>query len=312
MERYDEWVNDAEHEAARQITGWWRQLDNPDEVARELITRIREEVPALVDPERFNAERRPLEILETILRDRRPEGGREAYTRLVRRIVEDARTGEQLPLRPWTAQVGDAMFRANTVVVEARTVSEACGLALEAANNNADGWKEGGEPSDSFIDAISPGRNVDPWESGWENVPNNYTQDHVMGDGDDDPGPGTPTAPPAKSPRTPPNDEGERAGAPDTRDDPGAQRAGGRRRPRSRARLVERSHQHRPRSRAHARPGQVAHARQVPHRRRVARRDPHHRRRARRRGPRLAPRRVRRVRAPAPETLSAGHPQHGS
>ena len=85
MDAYDEQVADAEHEAVRQIINWWRNL-RPEATA-ELVTRIREELPALVDPERFDANRDPFESLETILRDRRPEGGRDAYTRILRRLA---------------------------------------------------------------------------------------------------------------------------------------------------------------------------------------------------------------------------------
>ena len=183
---------------------------------RELVQRIREELPALVGPERFDSQRSPLDILETIIRDRRPEGGREAYTRIVRRIVDDARAGEQLPVRPWTVQVGDAGFRSNTVTVEARTVDEACTLALEKANTDPEGWKNVGDPSDSFIDAIAPGRDMDPWTDGWKNVPRKFSQDFVLGGGtpeDDDerPTPDAETAARPKTARTPANDEREHA-----------------------------------------------------------------------------------------------------
>ena len=188
MDRYDERVGDAEHEAARELIDWWRERPNPDEVARELVTRIREELPGLVDPGRFDERRTPLEILETVIRDQRPEGGRDAYNRIVRRLVDDARVGEPLPVRPWTVQVGDAGFRSNTVGVEARTVDEACRLALEKANADPSGWKNVGDPSDSFIDAIASGRDVDPWNEGWKNVPRKFSQDFVLGGGtvDDD------------------------------------------------------------------------------------------------------------------------------
>ena len=211
MERYDERVGDAEHEAARELIYWWRERPNPDEVARELVTRICEELPALVDPERFDERHTPLEILETVIRDRRPEGGRDAYNRIMRRLVDDARAGETQPVRPWTVQVGDAGFRANTVSVEARTVDEACQLALEKANTDPDGWRNVGDPSDSFIDAISPGRDVDPWQDGWKRVPHKYSQDFVLGGGSagDDGG----DAPPRAEPHP------KRAAATDTGDD---------------------------------------------------------------------------------------------
>ena len=87
-------------------------------------------------------------------------------------------------MRPWTVQVGDAGFRSNTVEVEARTVIEACRLAMEKANTEPDGWENVGDPSDSFIDAISPGRDVDPWaDDGWQNVPHEFSQDFVLGGG---------------------------------------------------------------------------------------------------------------------------------
>lgn len=221
MDAYDEQVADAEHEAVRQIINWWRNLR--PEATSALVTRIREELPALVDPERFDANRDPFEILETILRDRRPEGGRDAYTRILRRLLDDAGAGEQLPVRPWSVQVGDAGFRSNTVGVEARTIEQACLLAREKANDDPDGWKNVGVPSDSFIDAISAGRNVDPWQDGWENVPRKFSQDFVLGGGtpgedDERPAPDAETSARSKKTTTPANDAPDRA-RPETDDD---------------------------------------------------------------------------------------------
>ena len=82
-------------------------------------------------------------------------------------------TGETIPAldettaagprtRPWTVQCSYAAYYANTVVVEAVSPMEACALAIEAANES-DGWKSLDHCGPTFVDALSPGQDADPW-----------------------------------------------------------------------------------------------------------------------------------------------------
>ena len=206
-------------------------------------------------------------------------------------------------------QVGDAGFRSNTVTVEARPVDEACTLALEKANTDPEGWKNVGDPSDSFIDAIAPGRDVDPWTDGWKNVPAQVQpglrprRRHARGRRRT-PGSGTrKTAARPKTARTPANDEREHAArangsperaAPATDDDAAAPERvwsnGKTTIDLDLVRMLDRGESHMP-GEFHT----VVAWHGATHTTAV---------RPRRRGPRLAPRSVRRVRAAPPDALT--------
>ena len=180
---YDEKVCEAEREAADRILFWWREHDNANEIVGELIERIRDEAPDAVGPGQLASDPDNIEVLGQILRDEGGNGARAAYVKIVNELVEDARMGRKRPVRAWTVQVGNAGFQANTVVVEARTIEEACSLAIRKAEDDTDGWVSVDDVSQSFIDAIGLGRSADPWSGeGWRDVPEGFTQDCVLGD----------------------------------------------------------------------------------------------------------------------------------
>ena len=66
--------------------------------------------------------------------------------------------------RPWTVQVGYNAHHCNTVTVEADTLEEALKKAIEAANEDAAGWRSTDHCSNSFVDAVCEGADADPWD----------------------------------------------------------------------------------------------------------------------------------------------------
>lgn len=73
-------------------------------------------------------------------------------------------------LRPWTVQCSYADHYSNTVVVEAATPEQACALGIEAANGS-DRWKSLDWCGPTFVDALAPGDDVDPWDRHGSRVP---------------------------------------------------------------------------------------------------------------------------------------------
>ena len=65
--------------------------------------------------------------------------------------------------RHFTIQCSYSSHHANTVTVEADTLEEALEKAIEAANQNPDGWRSTDHVTDSFIDAVCEGADRDPW-----------------------------------------------------------------------------------------------------------------------------------------------------
>ena len=56
--------------------------------------------------------------------------------------------------RLWTVQVGYNAHHCNTVTVEADTLDDALEKAIEAANEDAAGWRSTDDCSDSFVDTV--------------------------------------------------------------------------------------------------------------------------------------------------------------
>ena len=56
--------------------------------------------------------------------------------------------------RHFTVQCSYSSHHANTVTVEADTLEEALEKAIEAANEDPDGWRSTDHVTDSFIDAV--------------------------------------------------------------------------------------------------------------------------------------------------------------
>lgn len=84
--------------------------------------------------------------------------------------------GDRAP-RPWTVQCSYPDYYTNTVVVEATTAEEACEQAIEAANGS-DGWKSLDWCGPTFVDALAPSEDVDPWDRHGSRtpVPDAYTE----------------------------------------------------------------------------------------------------------------------------------------
>ena len=78
--------------------------------------------------------------------------------------------------RHFTIQCSYSSHHANTVTVEADTLEEALEKALEAANQNPDGWRSTDHVTDSFVDAVCQGADRDPWGEGALPVPERFTE----------------------------------------------------------------------------------------------------------------------------------------
>ena len=78
--------------------------------------------------------------------------------------------------RHFTVQAGYSSHHANTVTVEADTLEEALEKALEAANEDPDGWRSTDHVSDTVIDAVCEGADCDPWGEGALPVPDRFTE----------------------------------------------------------------------------------------------------------------------------------------
>ena len=72
--------------------------------------------------------------------------------------------------------LGYSSHHANTVTVEADTLEEALEKAIEAANEDPDGWRSTDHVSDTFIDAVCEGADRDPWGEGALPVPDRFTE----------------------------------------------------------------------------------------------------------------------------------------
>ena len=78
--------------------------------------------------------------------------------------------------RHFTIQCSYSSHHANTVTVEADTLEEALEKALEAANEDPDGWRPTDHVSDTVIDAVCEGADCDPWGEGALPVPDRFTE----------------------------------------------------------------------------------------------------------------------------------------
>ena len=78
--------------------------------------------------------------------------------------------------RHFTVQAGYSTHYANTATVEADTLEEALEKAIEAANQNPDGWRSTDHVTDSFVDAVCQGADRDPWGEGALPVPDRFTE----------------------------------------------------------------------------------------------------------------------------------------
>ena len=78
--------------------------------------------------------------------------------------------------RHFTVQCSYSSHHANTVTVEADTLEEALEKALEAANEDPDGWRSTDHVSDTVIDAVCEGADCDPWGEGALPVPDRFTE----------------------------------------------------------------------------------------------------------------------------------------
>ena len=68
--------------------------------------------------------------------------------------------------RHFTVQAGYSTHYANTATVEADTLEEALEKAIEAANQNPDGWRSTDHVTDSFVDAVCQGADRGPMGRG--------------------------------------------------------------------------------------------------------------------------------------------------
>ena len=66
--------------------------------------------------------------------------------------------------RQWTVQCAYLAHHANTVLVEADTLEGALEKAIEAANDDPDGWRSTDHVSDTHVDAVCEGADGDPWD----------------------------------------------------------------------------------------------------------------------------------------------------
>ena len=78
--------------------------------------------------------------------------------------------------RHFTIQCSYSSHHANTVTVEADTLEEALEKALEATNEDPDGWRSTDHVSDTVIDAVCEGADRDPWGEGALPVPDRFTE----------------------------------------------------------------------------------------------------------------------------------------
>ena len=78
--------------------------------------------------------------------------------------------------RHFTLQCSYVAHHANTVTIMADTLEEALEKALEAANEDPDGWRSTDHVTDSFIDAVCQGADCDPWGESALPVPDRFTE----------------------------------------------------------------------------------------------------------------------------------------
>ena len=78
--------------------------------------------------------------------------------------------------RLWTVQVGYNAHHCNTVTVEADTLDDALEKAIEAANEDAAGWRSTDDCSDSFVDTVCEGAGADPWGEDALPVPGRFSE----------------------------------------------------------------------------------------------------------------------------------------
>ena len=78
--------------------------------------------------------------------------------------------------RQWTVQCAYSAHWANTVTVEADTLDQALLNAIDAASQDCDGWRSTDHASDTFIDAVAEGADVDPWGTTRLPVPPEYSE----------------------------------------------------------------------------------------------------------------------------------------
>ena len=78
--------------------------------------------------------------------------------------------------RQFTVQCSYVAHHANTVTVMADTLEEALEKAIEAANEDPDGWRSTDHVSDTVIDAVCEGADRDPWGEGALPVPDRFTE----------------------------------------------------------------------------------------------------------------------------------------
>ena len=79
--------------------------------------------------------------------------------------------------RQFTVQAGYSTHYANTVTVEADTLEEALEKAIEAANDDPDGWRSTDHVTDTYVDAVCEGADGDPWDRGSAMpVPDRFTE----------------------------------------------------------------------------------------------------------------------------------------
>ena len=78
--------------------------------------------------------------------------------------------------RHFTVQCSYSSHHANTVTVGADTLEEALEKALEAANEDPDGWRSTDHVSDTVIDAVCEGADRDPWGEGALPLPDRFTE----------------------------------------------------------------------------------------------------------------------------------------
>ena len=76
----------------------------------------------------------------------------------------------------WTVQCAYHAHWANTVSIEADTLEEALGKAIEAVNQDMDGWKSTDHVSDTYVDAAAEGADCDPWGQTSVSIPGEYSE----------------------------------------------------------------------------------------------------------------------------------------
>lgn len=85
-------------------------------------------------------------------------------------------------MKQYTIQCGYFQGRGNTVVVEAKSVEQACALAIEQANDDSAGWDDYDSVGETYIDGIVEGEHGSVWDEKTQPlpIPPRYTDEQTI------------------------------------------------------------------------------------------------------------------------------------